>query len=530
MTTTKIENKVLIQNAIEAVNNSQNQDDIKVIVDRFIKDLANNCNTESTFNNNRTKFVNTFKNLEISENLQLTYKNHINHCAVTFALEAGKYSELRQLETIETSEETNNHVQEIPTKTNNQKTKAVTLDAQKLIDLSVSLLSSDDYRDIGIGIAFLTGRRQSEVFFYTTFKADDENTMIVQNLSKKRGDNFDNAYRIPVLCNSDLIENAVEKLRKIQPMSELYQIVNNSKNVELGLKTAREKFNDSYNTTILERYNQIARPVFKDFENEIENKTSYFHGLRAASASIWYYLHDSMGYSVEDNIKYVKHALAHDTDGIAQRYTKFKFVNLPSVELFDESVFDINNINEVKIEKSQEKIIELNLTKLIQKLDVVSQQKLSEILQQSDNYETTFATFISKATQAMMVSNAVGNGENVKPDARNKIGNIVMAMINYNASQQTMIDPLYIAINASSVGKMAEYITSKSIDPTTLKNTVSNLSIQIDKCHSELDLFTKLGSRKNPTTNQSELSNLHLRNKDKMNQVLECVKTIYESM
>ena len=491
--------------------------------------------SKKTFDNDRTFFIKQIESLKnISKDLKSEYKGHLNHHAVTVAYQYEYVPTEQTTEQIteqpseQPSEQTAEQTTEQPTKKPApKKEKAVTLDAQKLIDFAVSLLSSDDYREIGIGVAFLTARRQSEIFFYTTFKADDENTMIVQCLSKKRGDNFDNAYRIPVLCNSDLIENAVERMRKIKPMHELYQIVSNSKNIELGLKTAREKFNNSYNKSILEQYNEVARPLFKDFENIIDNKDDYFHGLRAASASIWYYLHDSLGYSVENNIDFVKHALAHDTDGIAQRYTKFKFVNLPDIKSFDESVFDIGNINEVKIEKVEDKVVELNLTKLIQKLDMVSQQNLSEMLQQSDNLETVLANFISKATQAKMVSNAVGNGDNVKPDARNKIGNIVMAMINYNATQKDLQDPKFIYISASKVGDVASAIFGKNIDPKTLRATVDNLSTQIEESYKQFNVLAHLKTRSINGVN--EYTNNHIRG-DKMIEVMEKITAIYESM
>jgi hypothetical protein len=353
--------------------------------------------------------------------------------------------------------------------------------------------------------------------------------MIVQYLSKKR-DNYNLQFRIPVLCNSDLIERAVEKIRKLLPMTELMEIVNNSKHVGKGLQTARDKFNNNYSSQIFTVYNETARKYFTDCE-DVENKNDkdYFHGIRAAYASIMFYLiQEKYKCSVNDSIDYVKHCLSHDTDGIAQKYTEFRFKNLPSVAEFDDAIFATENICEVPLEFKEDKKHELNFTKLIQKLDIVSQQKLAVLLTENQgDLETTLATFISKATQSMMLANAVGNGNNVKPDARNKIANVVLAMMQYNATQKSKEKPDFIYISSSSVGSVANAIFGKNIDPKTLRETVANLSSQIDKNYIELGVLQYIKTR--IVNGTEEYTNLHLRG-DKMKEVIHEITSIYESM
>ena len=530
---------LMIQAAVEEIKNATDKETIEKITIELMERLSCTVSktgkskgvqiSESTFRNGHRKvFIDSIKKIEnVPENLKSGYKGHLNHHAITIAYEF-KYEKIAEETSVETT------VKDTP----KPHKKAVKLDATKLIDLAIKWLESDNFYLMGIGVALLTGRRQSEIYFYTTFKADDENTMIVQYLSKKRGENYKKQFRIPVLCNSDLIENAVEKIRKLAPMDYLHEIVNNSKNIELGLKIAREKFNDSYSSEILKVYNSEARPYFQDCEDkELKNDKDYFHGIRAVYASMFYHLvQEKYGCSVNDAIDYVKECLSHDTDGIALKYTEFNFINLPSVENFDDSVFSTENVCEVPCVNNEDVKIELNLTELLQKLDINSQQELSKKLTENENIESVFATFIIKATRAMMVNQAVnGDVENEKPklpDTKDKIGNIVLAMIQHNHNQELIgeNERIYYAINTSSIDNVSKHLTGKNIDKITLKNTCKNLENKINECNGSLQLSEKLASRKNPDGTM-ELANYHLRgekNRDKLEIVINSIKVIYE--
>ena len=541
-------NSLNIETAIEQIKTATDKETIEKITNEVMEVMSNRLNEigknkglrinkKRFIDDRKTLFINKINELEnVPDELKSEYESkygvRLNHHAVTVAYQF-EYKETENTP-IEETENTPIEKTQKPPKTPK---KAVTLDATKLIDLAISWLDSDDFYLIGIGVALLTGRRQSEIYFYSTFKADDENTMIVQYLSKKRGENYNHQFRIPVLCNSDLIENAVEKIRKLAPMTELLEIVNNSKNIELGLKTARDKFNNSYSSQILKVYNNEARNYFQDCENkELENDKDYFHGIRATYASIFYHLIQAKYQcSVHDSINYVKHCLSHDTDGIAQKYTEFRFKNLPSVDNLDDSIFSIDNICEVPLEIKEDIKIELNISDLLQKLDINSQNELSKKLANSENIESVLATFIMKATQAMMVSQAVGKSEEIKkPDTRDKIGNIVLAMIQHNHNQESIENPddrIYYAINSSSIDNVSKHITGKNIDRATLKKTCDNLESKINDCHNSLKLSEKLATRKN-SDGIAELANYHVRgekNQVKLELVLNSIKSIYES-
>lgn len=531
-----VNKKQLIANTIELIKTAANKDQIEVLTKDLLIKIADLCITEKTFMGDRTYFINLVKQFEnVPENLSSEYGKYINHHAITTAYNC-RYSELKTVKSVEIEEIKNEEIttEKIvkPSKKPTTPKKAPTLDAQKLIDLAVSWLSSDNAYLIGVGVALLTGRRQSEIYFHTSFKADDENTMIVQYLAKKR-DNYNLQFRIPVLCNSDLIESAVEKIRTMLPMLELMEIVNNSKDVGKGLHIARDKFNNNYSSQIVKIYNENARKYFADCEDtENKNDKDYFHGIRATYASILYHLsQEKYKCSVNDSIRYVKHCLSHDTDGIAQKYTEFRFKNLPSVDNFDDSIFDCENINEVPLEIRQDIKIELNITDLLQKLDINSQNELSRKLVSGENIESILASFIMKGAQAMMISQAVGN-DSRKPDSRDKIGNLVLAMLQHNYNQEMIDnadDRIYIAINSSSVNLFSKQVTGKGIDKTTCIETVKKLQDKINDCNEKLKLNEKLFGRKNHVTGEIEISNLHLRNKVKMDTVVKSILDIYEN-
>ncbi|MFM6158967.1 MAG: protelomerase family protein, partial [Sphaerospermopsis kisseleviana] len=178
----------LIEKTVELIKVSTDKKTIANITNQLMEDLNNreyrgNQISEKTFLNNRKEFVSKINEIEnIPDDLKSEYKGHFNHHAVTTAYEFKYVVKTQENVEIKTTEELKTTEK---TKLKTPK-KAVTLDAQKLIDLAVSWLDSDNAYVIGLGVALLTGRRQSEIFFYTTFKADDENTMIVQYLSKKR--------------------------------------------------------------------------------------------------------------------------------------------------------------------------------------------------------------------------------------------------------------------------------------------------------------------------------------------------------
>ena len=540
-----------IDNAIQLIITAADKESIEKITNEMLEMMSDRIMmsgtnkglriSEKTFNNDKTNFlkklVEKLESIEnIPDDLKSEYKGYQNHHSITIIHEF-KYPK----NDAQPIEKTTIKPIESKPKLPKKPKKAVTLDAQKLINLAVSWLSSDDFYLIGIGVALLTGRRQSEIYFYTTFKADENNTMIIQYLSKKRGENYNSQYRIPVLCNSDLIESAIEKIRQLAPMQELLEIVNNSKNIELGLKTARDKFNNSYSSQILKIYNNEARNYFQDCENkELGNDKDYFHGVRATYASIFYHLIQAKYQcSVHDSINYVKHCLSHDTDGIAQKYTEFNFNNLPSVDDLDDSIFSIDNICEVPLEIKEDIKIELNISDLLQKLDINSQNELSKKLTSGENIESILASFIMRATQAMIISQSAGKTDGgiiiKKPDTSDKIGNIVLAMIKYNHNQNLIEDVnnrIYYAINTSSIDAVSKFITNRKIDKITLKKTYDNLKNKIDECHTTLKLSEKLSNRKNEHTGIVELANYHLRgdkNNDKMELVLNSIKSIYES-
>lgn len=450
-----------------------------------------------TFMNYKTAFIEAIKAIEVDSE-KIEYKGHQNHPAVTFAYQYNTKQSLDEKEVDKTP------------------TKATCLNAQKLIEIGENLLESDDWKQIGMGVALLTGRRQSEIYFFSKFEADNENTMLVQYLSKKR-DNYASKFRIPCLAHSDKIEAAIERMRKCKPMTELYEIVNNSKDMSLSLKLAREKFNNLYSSTILETFNRVIRPHLQD--GETENDKDYFHSLRACYASIFYHLCDKkFNCSVEQTQNFIKAALSHDTDGIAQKYLSFKFENLPDVNIFDDSIFSLETIKEVPV--IEDKKIEINVSRLLQKIDLNTQEILLKAIQDSD-VESAIAKLLLQASKSEMVGSIAKNG------CKNVIANLVWSCIKYNESQRHSENPLFVVVTSSFVGNLAKSICLKNIDPKTLRDAIENLDFQIAQSNLELGIENHVGVRKIDGIKQ--LTNTHLRGA-KMVDIVEKIRVIYDSM
>ncbi|MFM6152343.1 MAG: hypothetical protein ACKPE3_04970, partial [Sphaerospermopsis kisseleviana] len=70
-------------------------------------------------------------------------------------------------------------------------------------------------------------------------------------------------------------------------------------------------------------------------------------------------------------------------------------------------------------------------------------------------------------------------------------------------------------------------IFGKNIDPKTLRETIANLSSQIDKNYDELGILQHIKTRK--VNGIDEYTNLHLRGA-KMKEVIREITSIYDTM
>ena len=83
----------------------------------------------------------------------------------------------------------------------------------KVLELAKQSLSAESYTQVAWGIALLTGRRAGEVLHFGTFTKIDQSTVLFEGQLKKRQGTQAEAYPIPVLADSDLILDAIKRLR-----------------------------------------------------------------------------------------------------------------------------------------------------------------------------------------------------------------------------------------------------------------------------------------------------------------------------
>ncbi len=462
-------------------------------------------NAEKTFKNHMTALNTLIKELPVTEELKVEYSGYQNHAALSYSFEITKsYPELHAKWLAQNNSEipASTTVETIETK--KPKTKkgeaAPVLDASKIINQAINLLTSTQWQDIGMGISMLTGLRQADSYFYTKLEAENNNSMLVTGISKKRGDKQFETFRIPVLHNSDEIEAAYERLRKMKPFHELHIIAN-----EKGLIPAREQFNNDNSSSILKRFGETFKSLLPEGEND-------FHALRGCTASIWYHLmKDIRRCNGQDSTEFAKNALAHDTDGVVQRYLKINFENLPSIS--EEAFKDMERYTLVENTTIPDKVIALNLSEIMRKLDVNSQADLA-IMLQNNSLEEVLTNLISRGLYHIKLQESLGG--NLKPNNTQKLSNVILAMMEYNYKQKESSNPRFIFISISQVQRMGEKIFSKQPDRNTVKAAMDSFSKEIEACHTALGLEEKI--------------NLSLRGQDKIASVIDAVSSIYGKM
>ena len=462
-------------------------------------------NAEKTFKNHMTVLNTLIKELPVTEELKIEYSGYQNHAALSYSHEITKaYPELHAKWLGQNNLEIPAPTTVETTETKKPKAKkgeaAPVLDASKIINQAINLLTSTQWQDIGMGISMLTGLRQADTYFYTKLEAEDTNTMLITGISKKRGEKQFETFRIPVLHNSDEIEAAYERLRKIKPFHELHIIAN-----EKGLIPAREQFNNDNSSSILKRFSEIYKPLLPEGEND-------FHALRGCTASIWYHLmKDIRKCNGQDSTEFAKNALAHDTDGVVQRYLKINFENLPT--LATETFENMERYTLVENTTIPDKVIALNLSEIMRKLDVNSQADLA-IMLQNNSLEATLTNLISRGLYHIKLQESLGG--NLKPNNTQKLSNIILAMTEYNYKQKESSSPKYLYISISQVQRMGQEIFGKQPDRNTVKAAIDGFSKEIETCHIALNIEEKI--------------NLSLRGEAKIKSVIDAITEIYGKM
>lgn len=88
-----------------------------------------------------------------------------------------------------------------------------------VLALATDLLESDSYTALAWAIALLTGRRSTEVIYHAEFEVIDSKTVLFTGQSKKRMGVVSESYPIPVLADSAVIIQALNRLRNMEEVA-----------------------------------------------------------------------------------------------------------------------------------------------------------------------------------------------------------------------------------------------------------------------------------------------------------------------
>ncbi len=100
------------------------------------------------------------------------------------------------------------------------------IDSEQLILKAESLLESDSYLAIALGLMLLTGRRATEILKTASFEYESEDSVIFTGQLKTKGsDNAQiNPYSIPVLTSP---ENVIQALKRLRDKTSDFQTLSN---------------------------------------------------------------------------------------------------------------------------------------------------------------------------------------------------------------------------------------------------------------------------------------------------------------
>ncbi|WP_414589221.1 protelomerase family protein [Scytonema sp. PCC 10023] len=411
------------------------------------------------------------------EELSDGHKKHSNYAGVTYTYEfERKYSAIKP----HTSKEVK------------------TFDATSTLNQAKELLNSNDWIDIGFAIALLTGRRMAEVFIKTDFQADDYNTLIIKNIAKS---STKSRYRIPCLANSDDIEEAVIKCRELKPMPAVIKAYEETEgDEEEKLKAAMNQFNSSYQKQVNERIKKLGYESF--------HESRHFYG------SLMYRMYEKL-HGEGDGLLFAQRCLIHTSKDETDGYKRIDFSSLPELP---KEIFDLNKINEIIEMKADEKYVDLNLTKLTEQIGMVGANKLTQLMANND-LETALAILIKKG---LMVMDRNENTEVKRVEKSDIFIRLIDACIEYNFNQKSSDTPVYIAITASFIGLLHKYILNDQAFVPSINKALTFRTPEIADCYKRLPDIEKLPRR------LGQLSNLHLREKTKMKEVMEAVKFFYD--
>ncbi|MEO1431208.1 MAG: protelomerase family protein [Cyanobacteria bacterium J06633_8] len=200
------------------------------------------------------------------------------------------------------------------------------LDATKYLDLATKYLRSENWLENIIGVEMAVPRRHVEIGLSVDFYADDTYSLVISTPAKKK-DEKNTFYLIPCLVNSNLICEAVERIRKNKP--ELLSDVL----LALGKdKTAKAAFNNSERKRVESIYNDTIRSLLPT-DAAIHGRDNQHQLKNIGTCILKQIKFDELGGFVGNQEivnNWISQAVAHTYQATTDKYINWKITNIPN--------------------------------------------------------------------------------------------------------------------------------------------------------------------------------------------------------
>lgn len=457
-----INDATVLDGYIESMITDPTLENVSLISEKIADLIAQKSDSVAYRNNLRTKIVKCLKEkLETVKDFPtLEHKKNINLYPVSYL-----YSRT------DLSNQKTNILADTKTvgEKNLKREKRQAIDCQKLINMATLKLQSDDWKDIMVGLAILTGRRQVEIAYHAQFTEYDKNIILVTGILKKKEDCNDNAtYRIPTLIDSCDIIVAVERLRTMC----YYKFKDYT--IE-AIDVSEPKFNGNETKQLS---NHLKTDDIAIYLESVTGENIEFRDFRTIYGSILFnYL--SLNSNPDYAIGYTQKSLCHVSSDSTNHYLKYSFDNFPT---FPEKMLNIEVLGLVA--KSEEtNLIEVKYTDLINylspieinellKLDVAKVLKLGLMAYKHESKKTGEPIILEQPKKY--------RGTN---QTETEIDRIIDCMIRYNDSVPQKRNT--VAFSVKSILEIYNIIFGRKIMESTIGGRIAimqnQINIQIEK-------------------------------------------------
>jgi hypothetical protein len=328
------------------------------------------------------------------------------------------------------------------------------------------------------------------------FLAHEEYSLIIPTPAKKKSSG--NYYEIPCLINSDEIEQAYERLKKLTDFPN-FKIQKNLGND----KEARKAFNNCYKQPLLDRYNEVFRPLLNihasvDYGNAFKELRSIYTSILREAKKLSY-----KPYSAKYDsqiVTFLKGCMVHESESATVKYGNWDIENLPDylIEITTKTYGKPLHIEK----KPAMTLVQLDLT------------TLETLLRENDKaYKLFNEQYIDKLNDPTALSKALVNlfEQAVRePEKKNhllamtspstrrsdvttgRIDSIIRAMMLNNDTSD-----LKVFITESQIRAAYQHVYGESVNFNVVKNYIESLGSTVDD-HNQykgLDTATNLRLR-----------------------------------